>query len=404
VQGRDGFFYGTTFSGGGNGMGTVFKMSAQGDLAVLYSFTGGSDGGNPWAGLVQGSDGYLYGTAQSGGSIIGGWGTVFKISTNGAFSSLYLFQGGNDGSNPEAGLVQGTDGYLYGTTENGGTNNEGGVFKLSTNGTLTGLYSFTGGSDGGHPLAGLVQGRDGDFYGTTELGSVFKISSDGAFTVLLAPGQGGIGWTIYGGLVQGADGYFYGTTSEDSFHDAGTVFRIGSDGAFTNLYSFGFQDGANPSAGLVQGSDGYLYGTTQFGGAYNFGTAFKLSTNGALTPLHSFSNSNDGDYPMAALVQGNDGSFYGTTTYGAYEAGTVFRLGVVPSAPVFQSLSLTTGALSLSWSTDAGARYQLQFISSLGSTNWSNLGDALIASGATLTATDSITNGPHRFYRVALLP
>jgi uncharacterized repeat protein (TIGR03803 family) len=124
----------------------------------------------------------------------------------------------------------------------------------------------------------------------------------------------------------------------------------------------------------------------------------------ALTTLHSF-NGNDGANPLAGLVQGSDGSFYGTTYGGgAGGAGTVFRLTVTPAAPVFQPVRLTNGTLTLTWSTEAGGTYQLHYNSDLGSTNWTNLGSAATAAGATLSATDPVTNGPTRFYRVVLLP
>jgi uncharacterized repeat protein (TIGR03803 family) len=189
VQGSDGSFYGTTDEGGTSlYSGTVFRMSATGTLTSLYSFTDGNDGGNPQAGLVQGSDGDFYGTT-SGGGTNGGYGTVFKISTNGALTRLYSFgsvQDTNgvalDGAGPVAGLVQGSDGYIYGMTYAGGTNYYGTVFRISTNGVLTSLYSFTGGNDGGNPQAALVQASDGSFYGTTGgggaggAGTVFRLT------------------------------------------------------------------------------------------------------------------------------------------------------------------------------------------------------------------------------------
>ena len=344
VQGSDGYFYGTTYYGGTKTTyygGTVFKISTNGALTTLYSFSDGNDGGQPLAGLVQGSDGNFYGTTLYGGT--NGDGTVFKISTNGVLTSLYSFTGGNDGGNPYAGLVQGSDGNFYGTTENGGTNNWGTVFKIGTNGALTSLHSFTGGDDGGNPEAGLVQGSDGNFYGTTYAnattgaGTVFKISTNGVLTSLysFASGNDGAGPD---GLVQGSDGYFYGTTYQggtygSGYNGSGTVFKISTTGALTSLYSFtGGDDGGNPYAGLVQGSDGYFYGTTYQGGTNNWGTVFKISTNGALTNLYSFTGGNDGANPEAGLVQGSDGNFYGTTdaggTHGSgYDGyGTVFKI------------------------------------------------------------------------------
>jgi uncharacterized repeat protein (TIGR03803 family) len=191
VQGSDGNFYGTTSGGGtNNNAGTVFRISATGALTTLYSFTGGKDGGDSFAGLVQGSDGNFYGTTAYGGTN-GGQGTVFKISATGALTTLYSFTGaharaGKDGAYP-TGLVQGSDGNFYGTTYNGGSNCDcGTVFKISATGALTTLYSFTGGKDGAVPR-GLVQGSDGNFYGTTDrggtngdLGTVFQISATGS--------------------------------------------------------------------------------------------------------------------------------------------------------------------------------------------------------------------------------
>jgi uncharacterized repeat protein (TIGR03803 family) len=252
------------------------------------------DGANPYAGLMQGSDGYLYGTTCAGGTNPGpywdGYGTVFKISTNGAYTSLYSFTGGNDGAYPEGGLVQGSNGYLYGTTLYGGTNGWGTVFKISCNGALTTLYSFTGGNDGACPIAGLVQGSDGYLYGTTcggtnNHGAVFKISINGALTSLHSFNRTNDGANPYVGLVQGRDCYLYGMTELGGTNNYGTVFKISTNGSYTNLYSFtGPRNNlANPFGGLVQGSDGYLYGTKTSEG--NYGTVFKISTNGAYAIL-----------------------------------------------------------------------------------------------------------------------
>jgi uncharacterized repeat protein (TIGR03803 family) len=207
----------------------------------------------------------------------------------------------------------------------------------------------------------------------------------------------------YAGLVQGSDGNFYGTTYQGGTNGAGTVFKISTNGALTSLYSFtGGNDGRWPTAGLVQGSDGNSYGTTSEGGTNGSGTVFKISTNGVLASLYSFTGGNDGAYPNAGLVQGSDGNFYGTTANGGGGgAGTVFRLTV---APGFQAVTLTNGTLSLTWSTEAGGTYQLQYNSDLSSSNWASLGSAVTATGATLRATDSVTNRPQRFYRVMLSP
>jgi uncharacterized repeat protein (TIGR03803 family) len=293
VQGSDGNFYGTTEAGGTNGFGTVFKINTNGALTSLYSFTGGNnDGAYPLAGLVQGSDGYLYGSTA--GRAFMSASTVFKISTNGVLTPLVSFSPPFSG-NPSR-LVQGSDGNFYGTTKYGGGNfnSDGTVFNISTNVALTNLYSFSG-NDGAGPN-GLVQGSDGNFYGTTEIGgntnlnngfgngTVFTVTTNGTLTSLYSFGGTNDGATPDAGLVQGSDGNFYGTTETggntnlNSGFGYGTVFTVTTNGTLTSLYSFnGTNDGATPSAGLVQGSDGSFYGTTRYGGTNNIGTVFRLT-------------------------------------------------------------------------------------------------------------------------------
>jgi uncharacterized repeat protein (TIGR03803 family) len=369
VQGSDGFFYGTTSAGGTNDQGTVFKIATNGTLTILYSFpggsgTGGTGGGGP-NGLVQGSDGFLYGTTGWGGTYNDG--TVFKITINGTLTSLYSFTGGTDGAAPAAGLVAGSDGFLYGTTGWGGAYGSGGagygtVFKISTKGAFTSLYSFAGGNDGANPYAGLAQGSDGNLYGTTfggggthGHGTVFQISTNGILTGLYSFTRGSDG-AGPNGLVQGSDGNFYGTTGGGGTSNVGTVFRLSINGAVSILYSFtGSTDGGGPN-GLVQGSDGSLYSTTEWGGVYTglngyhegWGTVFKITTNGALTSLYSFTGTNDGGYPEAALVPGSDGNFYGTTalggTSGYYGPGTVFKMSANGALTTLYAFGTVTNA------------------------------------------------------------
>jgi uncharacterized repeat protein (TIGR03803 family) len=358
VQGSDGYFYGTTGLGGTNHAGAVFKITANGALTSLYSFTGGTDGQIPQGTLVQGSDGYFYGTTEYGGT--NGQGTVFKMNTNGMLTKLYSF--GTiplDPSWPVAGLAQGSDGNFYGTTLFGGTNNLGTVFKISTNGVLASLYSFTGGSDGANPRTTVVQGSDGFFYGTTgghgaflEPSSVFKISTNGALTTLytFSPPW----FENPSALVQGGDGSFYGTTESGGTYGYGAMFKVSTNVALTNLYSF--KSPANASQdGLGQGSDGSFYGTTQNGGNTNlnngngYGMVFSVTTNGTLTSLYSFVGTNDGANPQAGLVQGNDGNFYGTTQHGGTNnLGTVFRLTIQPPL----TMTLSGANVILSWPTN----------------------------------------------------
>ena len=347
VQATDGNLYGTTFQGGANTVGTVFKITVGGTLNTLYSFCSQpncTDGALPVAGLIQARDGNFYGTSARGGAE--GSGTVFKINPSGVLNTLYSFcsqPNCNDGNGPIAGLVQGSDRNFYGTTENGGgPHSDGTVFRITPSGMLTTLYSFcsNGGScpDGANPYEALVQGSDGNFYGTTyfggagDNGTVFKITPSGTLTTLHRfagyPDDGGL---PHASLVQATDGNFYGTTSAGGDEGYGTVFKITPGGVLTTLHSFNSVDGNGPLAGLVQGSDGNFYGTTSAGGASGncrngCGTVFKITASGMLTTLHNFDGS-DGNFPYGALVQATDGNFYGTTTSGgAYGDGTVFRL------------------------------------------------------------------------------
>ena len=350
IEGGDGYFYGTTALGGGaHDTGTVFKITPAGTLTTLYSFTGSTDGGDPEAGLVHGSDSNFYGTTFVGGT--NNEGTVFQISSNGVFASLHSFTGGADGGRPLAGLVQGSDGDFYGTTSRGGANDTGTVFKISFAGTLTTLHSFTGVDDGATPEAGLVQGSDGNFYGTAFLGgtnddgTVFQISSNGVFTTLHQFDKRIDGRNPEAALVQSSDGDFFGTTRTGGAHNDGTLFKISSTGTFTTLFHFSGSDGSSPRAALIQAADGFFYGTT-FVGANNVGTLFQVNTNGVLTTLYKFAGGTDGGAPYAGLVEGADGYFYGTTGFGGSGLnGTVFRFNAFP-AGTYNGLAIQTNAPS----------------------------------------------------------
>ena len=187
--------------------------------------------------------------------------------------------------------------------------------------TMSTLWSFTDGSSGEFPYSPLVQGTDGNFYGTTIEGgtsgdgTVFKVTTNGSLTTLFSF-KGTIGDIPYGGLVLGSDGFFYGTAFTGGTYSDGTVFRITTAGAFSILTMFNGNNGMYPVAGLVQGSDGNFYGTALEGGAYGYGTVFRMTTSGALTTTLVSFNDTDGGYPSAVLVQGSDGNFYGTTEEG----------------------------------------------------------------------------------------
>jgi uncharacterized repeat protein (TIGR03803 family) len=323
-------------------------------------------------------------------------------------------------------LVQGSNGNFYGMTSGGGTNGDGTVFRISSAGNLTTLYQFGGlPTDGRDPYgARLVQGSDGYFYGaahnggTNDVGTVFKITSQGTLTTLWQFGNDATnGQYPAGGLVQASDGYFYGTTYEGGTNGDGTVFRITTNGTLTTLWQFGGNptNGQNPyAAGLVQGSDGNFYGTTIQGGTNNYGTVFRITTNGALTTLWQFSSggTTNGTSPEAGLAQGSDGDFYGTTEYGGTNnVGTVFKLFVHLNPPANQISSIlvdSTGTnLVFGIPSVASETYQLQFSPSMSPTNWVNVPAVSVTNsiGALLTVTNfggaSQTQG---FYRFSITP
>jgi uncharacterized repeat protein (TIGR03803 family) len=231
LQDTDGSLYGTTqFGGTEYDHGTVFKIASDGTESIVYRFLGNSDGGTPYAALIKGTDGNFYGTIATDDNFHG---KVFKITPNGSESIVYSFQGESDGSNPYSALIQGTDGNFYGTTEYGGSiNNYGTIFKITPNGKESILYRFQGGSDGANPYAGLIQGTDGNFYGTTVMGgdsnygTVFKITPNGTESVLYSFKGGSDGSNPYGTLLQTTDGNFYGTTVMGGSFNYGIVFKI----------------------------------------------------------------------------------------------------------------------------------------------------------------------------------
>jgi uncharacterized repeat protein (TIGR03803 family) len=351
VQGTDGNLYGTTPVGGSNGpFGTVFRITPEGDLTTLHSFDGSpTEGAFSTAGLVLTPDGNFYGTTEEGGAANAG--TVFKIMPDGTLTTLHSFcaqPGCTDGYQPDGALVQGNNGSLYGTTQIGGANNHGEVFRITPSGKLTTLYNFcalTNCADGGYPNTALVHTVNGNFYGTNSA-TVFKITPSGKLTTLHTFG-GTDGTGVVVGLVQASDGNFYGTASAGgpNGHNDGTVFKITPQGVLTTLYNFSGPDGISPESGLVQATDGYLYGTTWLGGTHNSGTLFKISPAGQLTTLYNFCaqpGCTDGARPSGRLFQATNGNLYGTTWGGGTsDEGTIFSLSVGLSP--FVELLVTSG-------------------------------------------------------------
>ncbi len=343
VEARDGYLYGTASDGGSGGSGTVFKVNKDGTgYSTLRNFGTLALGRAPFGGLVAGTDGALYGTTVGGGSESAG--TVFKLGTNGTgFAVLRSFStNGFDGRTPYSGLVEATDGWLYGTTSQGGSDGRGAIFKLEKNGSnYVVLRSFsTNGLDGAEPLGDLVEATDGAIYGTTRLGgssgsgTVFKLNKDGSgYTVLRRfTNTSGDAAQPYGKLIEGTDGAIYGTTRLGGTSSRGTVFKLNKDGtgyAVIRQFSPTGGDAGQPYAGVIEGRDGVLYGAAYDGGSADRGAIFQLNKDGTgYAVARGFStNGADGVRPYGDLIQGSDGAIYGTTQAGGTNnAGSVFRL------------------------------------------------------------------------------
>ncbi|HXM21194.1 MAG TPA: choice-of-anchor tandem repeat GloVer-containing protein [Terriglobales bacterium] len=364
---KAGNLFGTTSLGGRNscsdGCGIVFKLDKTNKETVLHRFTG-RDGNSPDASLIADAAGNSYGITQDGGSggCGVGCGTVFRVDKFGTTTVLYTFTGGADGGTPSGGLIEDADGSVYGATFWGGdlsgcsTNGCGVLFKLDRFGSETVLYSFAGKVDGANPNGGLVRDARGNFYGTAAYGgdsscylgcgAVFELDKNGHFTVLHSFTAGADGVYPYAGLIRDTKGNLYGTTAGGGKPaklcptGCGTVFKVGKTGEETVLYSFkGGTDGVTPYAGLIRDAAGNLYGTTPWGGdptcsdgiGGRCGVVFKVDSTGKETVLYRFKGA-DGDGPYrGSLVRDAAGNLYGTTSYGGNLScgGTGIGCGVV---------------------------------------------------------------------------
>jgi uncharacterized repeat protein (TIGR03803 family) len=328
-----GNLYGVTYYGGTSGDGTVFKLDSEGHETVLHTFVGDeAGGGKPNAGVILDPEGNIYGTNTVSPATVGlGDGLVFKLDPAGNETVLYAFTGGTDGGYPNAGVIRDSAGNLYGTTENGGAGGGGIVYKLDPVGNETVLYSFTDGSDGGLPVGGVIRDASGSLYGTTQYGGadgagvVFKVDASGNETVRYTFTGGADGAYPAAGVVGDSAGNLYGTTQYGGASGAGVVFKVDKSGNETVLYSFtGGADGGNPAAGVIRDPSGNLYGTTQYGGSAGQGVVFKVDASRNETVLHTFTGA-DGAYPVAGLTGDAAGRLYGTTSNGGSKNdGVVF--------------------------------------------------------------------------------
>lgn len=335
-----GNIYGATGSGGAGSEGVVFKIATDGTETVLHSF-GASDGANPVGSLTIDAAGNLYGVTTHGGT--GEWGTVFKVTPDGHESILYNIAGRSDGGDPNGSLVIDANGNLFGTTQDGGTKDQGTVFEVTPGGTHTILYSFQGGkTDGGDPQGGLISFDKKTFYGTTYgggtngHGTVFKITNKGKETLLYSFGTGTAdGWNPRAGLVKDASGTMYGTLGAGAAHGFGAAYKITADGAETLITSFtGGASGQAPvgTLGFVKG--GSLIGAMNAGGTTSgscggtgCGVIYSVAPNGVYTVAYAFGGgTKDGSGPNGGVYK-DAHQVYGVTAHGGTKNfGTVFAI------------------------------------------------------------------------------
>ena len=307
---------------------------------TLYTFTNGTDGAYPFAGLTHDQRGNIYGAASSGGA--GGQGTIFKVTPDGTFAVLHAFAGGNDGASPLAAPVLDNDGNLYGITEQGGGScNCGMVYKLSRKGKETILHAFTGQPDGFDPFAPLAMDQHHNLYGTTldggtYYGTAFEVTAEGAENSYSFGGDDD-GDSPYPGIAPEKHHNLLGSTSFGGTHGLGTVFQLAADGIKTVLYNFaGSSDAASPTSTPIRYADGNIYGLTKFGGgSCNCGAVYGITAKGKEKLIHSFTGGSDGfspGYGLTAYDGGSGNNLYGVTTEGGstncdgYGCGTVFEV------------------------------------------------------------------------------
>jgi uncharacterized repeat protein (TIGR03803 family) len=355
-----GNLYGSSVLGGEFGGGTVFQVAPSGKNwihTVLYSFTGGADGGEPYKGVTLDAQGNLYGTAVTGGtgSCEGGCGVAYKLTNSGGTWSqtiIHSFSGGDDGSGPGAGLTIDALGNLYGMAPTGGANGLGVIYRLhpdgSGNWSFTVIHTFTGGADGATGSPGRLLLHAGGLYGVATVGGAhgkgvaFELRqspaavSEWKLKVIYAfKGQPDAGFP-YGGLLLDASGNLYGTTYYDGENNLGCVYQLSPTGAgkWTErvLYSFtGGTDGQNSISNLVSDAAGNLYGTTSEGGAgCGCGTIFKLAPGAKGTwiesVVHRFEGPPDAAFPYNGMVPDSAGNFYGATVHGGTDGeGAIYK-------------------------------------------------------------------------------
>lgn len=410
VHGGDGFVYGTTESGGLFAGGTIFALALDGRISrTLKHFDAGSEGGHP-NGIILGSDGFVYGTTQSGGT--GADGTLYRIGRNGSnYAVLHNFNVGifsTDGKMPFGTIAESRDGFLYGTTAFGGESNRGTIFRIGRNGSnYAVIREFLLSSDGS-AARDLMEGSDGILYGVataggiSNRGTVFRCSRDGSLFEILHRFAGAEdGHAPHGGLIEGTDGYLYGTTAGNTTN-RGTIFRMRKDGSDYSVFwrfTAGPDDGANPRATLAEADNGDLIGTTSRGGQGD-GILFRISKDASrYDVLWRFGErALDALRPVAGVIRATpDGIYYGTAESGGVRGvGAVFRFD--PQL-VELTVSRQGSSAQLEWPVSSTTD-RLEQTTSLSAASWTAVTQPQVNHGRYFQVTVTNATDPQRFFRV----
>jgi uncharacterized repeat protein (TIGR03803 family) len=366
TEGRDGLFYGTTDFGGTEFAGLLFRVNRDGSgftNLIHLSLSGVADGTNASPPVIVATNGFLYGTTRFGG--LGNRGTIYRLRPDGAgYSLLKQFVSNVEGIDPAGGVIDGKDGFLYGATASGGSQNLGTVFKIRHDGSgFAVMYNMRTNRPGTvSPIdpasctAALILDTNGWLYGvgatggSAGRGGVFRAQKDGTLFTNIHNFIVGEARRPVGGLTLSLDGKLWGATENGGANDAGVLYRLNSDGSgFQILRAFGgVNDGANPNAQLRQAGGGVFYGTTFGGGTNNFGTVFRYNpVNSNYAVLHHFGDGADGRRPSSGLVEASDGTLVGATRFGGsgglgQQFGTLFKINQDGSG--YEVLHSFTGA------------------------------------------------------------
>lgn len=422
VLGTDGFLYGTTSQGGANNRGTVYRIRADGSgygvLRVLGQTPG--DAASPVGGVIQASDGVLYGTATAGGTH--GQGALFRVAPDaGGYALIYSFRGmPSDGALPSTKLLEAKDGFLYGTTAYGGASNDGTVFRIRKDGTgYTMLRSFAGApSDASNPNGDLLQTSEGLIYGvayvggSADLGAVFRLSPDGSgYSIVRSfTGASQTPANPWNGLTEGSDGRLYGTSLATG-GNGGSVFSLAKDGSDLKVLVAlpkPVGGGTRPVGRLVEDSTGRLWGTCWLGGAVNGGTVFKVAKDGSeYEVVHEFEGApSDGFSPISSIAIFSDGVVYGTTSRGGtLDFGSLFRISSSGAVHIEGVSKQPNGPANVSISAVPGWLCQLEWTSDVSPSAWNSVASGRANAAGKLVVTDAAANDQAiKFYRVRATP